>query len=128
RTMAESLSSDEIRDFRSARMDSPEGRGIARARWEATSEGLSGPRAADVRLNRLERWAAAPVVLDLAGFWVMWHLRGGFDGLRQMGLSRSSIYRRVSNFRKATGMHPDEYVFPGINLDLTEYQAREMPE
>lgn len=126
--MSEGVSSDEIRDFRSARMDSPEGRGIARRRWEATGTGLSGPRADDVALNRLERWAAAPVVLDLAGFWVMWHLRGGFEGLQEMGLSRSSIYRRVSNFRKATGMHPDEYVFPGIQLDLMEYQAREIPD
>ena len=100
-------------------MDSPEGRGIARARWEETREGQSGSRAADVGLNRLERWAAAPVVLDLAGFWVMWHLRGGFEGLREMGLSRSSIYRRVSNFRKATGV-PDE--------DIQRFSRHEDPD
>ena len=53
----------------------------------------------------------------------MWHLRGGFEGLQEMGLSRSSIYRRVSSFRKATGIHPDEYVFPGISLDLKAYHV-----
>jgi hypothetical protein len=71
---------------------------------------------------------AAPTMIDLTGFWVMWHLRGGFEGLRKMGLSRSAIYRRVSAFRRATGMHPDEFVFPGITLDMREYQEREIPD
>jgi hypothetical protein len=107
-------------------MESPEGLGIARARSDAARETVKVRRSAG--LNRLERWAAAPVVLDLAGFWVMWHLRGGFEGLREMGLSRSSIYRRVSNFRKATGKHPDEYVFPGVLIDLKAYLEREIPD
>ena len=77
-------------------------------------------------LHPLVRWMAAPALLDLMGFWVMWHLRGGFEGLRATGLSRSSIYRRVRLFRTAIGMHPDEFVFPGIKLDLEEYQARAM--
>jgi hypothetical protein len=118
----------EPRDFRSARMDSPEGRGIARARWEESPEGQSQETPGDPSLGRFARWVAAPTALDLAGFWVMWPLRGGFEGLRLMGLSRSSIYRRVSLFRRATGMHPDEYVFPGITLDLTAYQEREIPD
>ena len=122
------LADSEIRDYRSARMDSSEGRGIARARWEATPEGRSGKRAGDPSLGRITRHLAAPALLDIAGFWVMWPLRGGFEGLRQTGLSRSSIYRRVSLFRTATGMHPDEYVFPGITLDLKAYQEREIPE
>ena len=79
-------------------------------------------------MGALTRWAAAPVMLDLTGFWVMWHLRGGFEGLRQMGMSRSSLYRRISSFRKATGFRPDEYEFPGITLDLAAYQEREIPK
>lgn len=127
--MARVAASDpEIRDFRSARMESPEGLGIARARWESSPEGQSGKPPGDPSIGRLTRRLAAPALLDLAGFWVMWHLRGGFEGLRQMGLSRSSIYRRVSLFRTATGTHPDEYVFPGITLDLTAYQEREIPD
>ena len=118
----------EPRDFRSDRMESPEGRGIARDRWEASPEGRAGKLGGDPAMGRFTRWMAAPAMLDLAGFWVMWHLRGGFEGLQQMGLSRSSIYRRISLFRKATGMHPDEYVFPGITLDLKSYQEREIPK
>jgi hypothetical protein len=126
--MAARAESDEPRDFRSDRMDSPEGRGIARARWEASPDGRAGKAGGDPALGRITRRLAAPTMLDLAGFWVMWHLRGGFEGLQAMGLSRSSIYRRVSSFRKATGMHPDEYVFPGIKLDLKAYQEREIPK
>jgi hypothetical protein len=109
-------------------MASPEGHGIARARWEASPDGQSGATAAPLDLNRFERWAAAPVVIDLAGFWVMWHLRGGYEGLREMGLSRSSIYRRISAFRKTYGAHPDEFVWPGIELDLKAYQERRKTE
>ena len=58
------------------------------------------------------------------GFWVVWHLEGGFEGLRATGMSRASIYRRVKLFRIAFGMHPDEFVMPGVTLDLEEYQAR----
>ncbi|WP_411277980.1 hypothetical protein [Gaiella sp.] len=120
---------EERRDYRSERMESPEGLGIARARWEASSDGRAGKLVGgDGEMHPLVRRIAAPALLDLAGFWVMWHLRGGFEGLRAAGLSRSSIYRRVSNFRTATGMHPDEYVFPGIKLDLEAYQARAIPD
>jgi hypothetical protein len=120
---------EERPDYRSERMESPEGKGIARARWEASPDGIAGKRVGgDEGIHPLVRRIAAPVLIDLTGFWVMWHLRGGFEGLRATGLSRSSIYRRISNFRTATGMHPDEYVFPGINLDLAEYQAREIPD
>jgi hypothetical protein len=116
-------------DYRSERMDSPEGLGIARARWNASTDGRAGKLVGgDEGIHPLVRRMAAPALLDLAGFWVMWHLRGGFEGLRATGLSRSSIYRRISNFRTATGMHPDEFVFPGITLDLEEYQAREIPD
>jgi hypothetical protein len=120
---------EERRDYRSERMDSPEGLGIARARWDASTDGRAGKLVGRGEgIHPLVRRIAAPALLDLTGFWVMWHLRGGFEGLRATGLSRSSIYRRISHFRTATGMHPDEYVFPGIALDLEEYQAREIPD
>jgi hypothetical protein len=59
--------------------------------------------------------------IDLTGFWLMWHLEGGFEGLRALGLSRASIYRRVKLFRMATGKHPDEYTMPGVTIDLDAY-------
>ncbi len=126
--MAEAVDDGGVIDYRSARMESPEGVGIARARWLASADGKAGRRGGDEAIGTLTRRIAAPMMLDHAGFWVMWHLRGGFEGLRQMGLSRSSIYRRVSAFRTATGQHPDEYVFPGVTLDIDAYQAREISD
>ncbi len=120
---------EERRDYRSERSESPDGKGIARAAWEASTNGKAGKQVGgDEGIHPLVRWVAAPALIDLTGFWVIWHLRGGFEGLRATGLSRSSIYRRISLFRTATGMHPDEYVFPGIHLDIEEYQAREIPD
>jgi hypothetical protein len=40
-----------------------------------------------------------------------------------MGMSRSSIYRRISLFRKIFGVHPDEYQMPGVELNITKYQT-----
>ncbi len=106
--------SDE-KDYRSDRMESPEGRGIARRGWEAyatTVRRASSPCA---------RRVAAPIGVDLMGFWLTWHLEGGFEGLQRLGMSRSSIYRRVKAFRKYTGQHPDEFAMPGVKLDIKAY-------
>ena len=61
-------------------------------------------------------------MVDLVGFWVVWHLEGGFEGLQGMGMSRASIYRRIKLFRIAVGAHPDEFVMPGVTLDLAAYR------
>jgi hypothetical protein len=39
-----------------------------------------------------------------------------------MGMSRASIYRRIKLFRIAFGAHPDEFVMPGITLDLNDFR------
>ena len=39
-----------------------------------------------------------------------------------MGMSRASIYRRIKLFRIAFGAHPDEFVMPGVTLDLAAYR------
>lgn len=96
-------------------MESPEGRGIARRAWEAYSRTVQ--RAAEPAARRV----AAPLGVDLIGFWLTWHLEGGFEGLRRLGMSRASIYRRISRFRKITGKHPDEWVMPGVAIDVKEY-------
>ena len=36
-------------------------------------------------------------------------------------MSRASIYRKVAMFRKVTGIHPDEFDLPGVDLDLAAY-------
>jgi hypothetical protein len=102
-------------------MESPEGRGNARRAWERYANAVN--RAAAPAVEPLARRFAAPLGVDLLGFWLTWHLEGGFEGLRDLGMSRSAIYRRVSAFRKYTGVHPDEYVMPGVSFDVEAYHA-----
>jgi len=102
-------------------MESPEGKGIARRAWDAYAAAVNN--VARPYVEPFARKVAVPVAMDLAGFWLLWHVEGGFDGLRRMGMSRSSIYRRISLFRKALGVHPDEYEMPGVRLDITKYQT-----
>ncbi len=63
------------------------------------------------------------VVEDLVGFWVLWHLYGGFEGLERFGMHPSTIWRKVARFRKVTGQHPDEFEMPGIAIDPEAYLA-----
>jgi hypothetical protein len=110
-----------VTDFRSARMESPEGKGIARRAWDAYAK--AAIKATRPYVEPFAAKLAVPVAMDLAGFWLLWHVEGGFEGLQRMGMSRSSIYRRISIFRRIYGVHPDEYEMPGVKLDLTEYQT-----
>lgn len=107
-------------DFRSERMETPEGRGIARRAWEAYAGAVT--KAATPALRPLVTKYAAGSIVDLVGFWAIWHLEGGFEGLLRMGMSRASIYRRIKLFRLAFGAHPDEFEMPGITLDLAAYR------
>lgn len=104
-------------DFRSDRMESPEGKGIARRAWDAYASAVRGSAVTQT----LSRKLTIPVAMDLTGFWLLWHLEGGFEGLRRLGMSRASIYRRIRIFRAAMGVHPDEYRMPGVELDITAY-------
>jgi hypothetical protein len=110
-----------VADFRSERMPSPEGRGVARRAWDAYANAIS--KATLPVVEPFARKAAMPVALDLAGFWLLWHVEGGFEGLLRMGMSRASIYRRIRLFRRIFGVHPDEYEMPGVTLDLATYQT-----
>ncbi len=69
-------------------------------------------------------------IADLIGFWVIWHLYGGFEGLERHGYHRATIYRKISRFRQDFGAHPDDYEFPGLTVDLNKYwkAAREATE
>ena len=107
-------------DFRSDRMESPEGRGIARRAWESYAEAVW--QGGDAGAAAVGAKYAAGSIVDLIGFWAVWHLEGGFEGLQRMGMSRASIYRRIKLFRMAFGAHPDEFEMPGITLDLAAFR------
>ncbi len=107
-------------DFRSERMPSPEGKGIARRAWDSYAAAVN--KAAAPAVKPLARRIGAARAVDLLGFWLVWHLEGGFDGMQKNGMSRSAIYRRIKMFRKATGAHPDEFKLAGVDLDIAAYQ------
>ena len=68
-----------------------------------------GREGGEPALRPLVQKYAAGSMVDLVGFWAVWHLEGGFEGLLRMGMSRASVYRRVKLFRMAFGAHPDEF-------------------
>lgn len=102
-------------DLRKQRLESSEGAGRARRAWDAYAEAVNRHRPAwvDRAVQRLAtRWTE-----DMVGFWVCWHLYGGFEGLQRAGWERRTIYRRLKKFRLAFGKHPDEYQLVGVDLD-----------
>lgn len=108
-------------DFRSQRMPSPDGEGNARGglrrAWDAYASGVRS--GTDPWVAPLVRPMARGATFDLLGFWLAWHICGGFEGLQsQLGMSRSAVYRRISVFRKVFGEHPDVFQFPGVSIDL----------
>ena len=64
---------------------------------------------------------AASWSADLIGFWMSWHLYGGFEGLEKAGWHRATIYRKLKRFRLVFGVHPDEYVVEGVTLDRAAF-------
>jgi hypothetical protein len=127
-------------DYRSEAMETPEGKGIARDRYETfMDENLRDlvefyldPRNPppshnydddeDIPGELLERWAEeAREESELIGFWVAWHLAGGFEHLVRSGWHRATIYRKVHRFRARYNKHPDEYVFEHIKLNHPGY-------
>ncbi len=114
-------------DFRAQRSPTPEGNGNAAGRWRLAWEAYG--RAANRIAGPVLRPVVEPVALviagrvveDLVGFWLLWQLEGGFEGLQKLGMSRSAVYRRIASFRKHFHEHPDDYVFPGVSLDVEAY-------
>src|SRR5258708_12751512 len=94
-------------------MESPEGKGIARRAWDAYSGAIENSPVAQT----LARKMAIPVSTDLLGFWMLWHLEGGFEGMRRLGMSRATIYRRIKMFRTLMASPPTEYPLPPLTPD-----------
>lgn len=108
-------------------MESADGKGFARRAWDGYVKKTNqwfGPALRPLVEPGAKKLAGS-LTVDLFGFWLIWHLEGGYEGLRRLGLSRSAIYRRIKLFRTISGMHPDEYVLPGVEIDLGVYRAKE---
>src|SRR3972149_9193746 len=92
-------------DLRKQRSEAAEGSGRARRAWEAYAEAVNRlrPQWVDNALKDLAlRWSE-----EMLGFWVAWHLYGGFEGLRRAGWSERTIYRRLKRFRLVFKNEPD---------------------
>ena len=119
-------------DFRSNPMPTPDG--LSRAKnnfqkaWAAYAKAI-GPAS-----MAFAKPIAHGIGFDLYGFWLLWHLHGGFEGLQSpmaeggLGMSRSAVYRRISMFRRMTGKHPDEFEIPGLTIDLETYFKSSIPK
>lgn len=117
-------------DFRSDRSPSPEGEGRAKSAVEhAFDSYYSANKAVNKTLysafpwiRSLTRGQVASAAIDTFGFWLIWQLFGGFEGLQKhLGMSRSTIYRRIAAFRSVFGEHPDTYQLPGVTIDVEEF-------
>jgi hypothetical protein len=121
----------EAPDYRGDRMDTAEGRGLARGRRFAYLSSLPADvlRAAgfDMPPSQLPaefldvQSKAVKEGAELMGFWLAWHQAGGFENLEAGGWNRATIFRKVRRFRSVFGEHPDVYEFPWIKLDLDAY-------
>jgi hypothetical protein len=120
----------DVPDFRGDKSDTTEGRRVAAGRWssfhyrldeDVVAEAFPAPSQSMEELPAAIRDDIASDAVErseLIGFWVAWHLAGGFANLERGGWHRATIFRKVSRFRAAYGAHPDTYVFPWIQLDL----------
>lgn len=117
-------------DFRAERMPSPEGEGRAKHAledaWDAyhsANKAINKPLLATFPwIKKALAGYTGSATIDLFGFWLVWRLFGGFEGLQQhLGMSRSTIYRRISSFRAVFGEHPDVYEFDGISIDVEAF-------
>jgi hypothetical protein len=129
----------DVPDYRRDKSDSPEGRGRARSRWQSFHDDLPIDVIEDAfrtdRSTSLEdldpdiRDDIAAAVLEqseLIGFWIAWHQAGGFANLERGGWHRATIFRKLRRFRAAFGVHPDEYQFDWIRLDLRSAWGRDI--
>ncbi len=109
-----------VTDFRSDPSDSAEGSGKARRALDAYARGFD--RATDTVLGPMSLAWARRFTEDTMGFWLLWHLLGGFEGLERFGMHKTTIWRKVRKFRQMNeGVHPDDYVMPGVTIDRVAF-------
>jgi hypothetical protein len=106
-------------------MPSPDGMSIAKDAFKKAWSIYA--KALEPVTSRVASPIGQAVTFDMYGFWITWHLLGGFEGLQKspqeggLGMSRSAVYRRIQMFRKATGKHPDEFTLPGVSINVQEF-------
>lgn len=119
-----------VADFRTERMPSPEGEGRAKSALESAFETyFKANKAVNKRmfaafpeLKSVLRGYASSRAIDLFGFWLLWQIMGGFEGMQNgLGMSRTAMFRRIAMFREVFGEHPDVYQFPGVTIDPGEF-------
>lgn len=110
-------------DFRSDPSETPEGRGLARRAWEAYVKKVEPvTKAATPVLEPVAMAWGRKRAGDMIGFWTLWHVFGGFEGLEtRYGMHRATIWRKVAQFRQMFGEHPDVYRFEGITIDSASF-------
>lgn len=108
-----------MEDLRSEAMDSREGQGLAARAWQTYARAVN--EAAGPLVEPLAGAIGRKYVVDLAGFWLVWQLEGGFEGMRRLGMSDVTIYRKLKRFRQVYKKHPDEFSFPGVKVDPRAY-------
>mgnify|MGYP000974084528 CR=1 FL=1 len=113
-------------------MPTPEGEGRAKAARESAFETYYKMNkavnkrffAAFPEVKSLLRGYTNARMFDLFGFWLLWHIAGGFEGMQKMlGMSRTGMFRRIALFREVFGEHPDVFDFPGITINPAEFAA-----
>jgi hypothetical protein len=112
-----------VTDLRGERMPSYEGHGIAKRAWDAYAKRVNQVAMPILlpTVQKVSRHLAARWVGDMIGFWVLWHLQGGFDGLVKLGYDERTIYRKLKRFRQIMGKHPDEFKLTGVKLNPPAY-------
>ncbi len=70
-----------------------------------------------LQLDGAVRRLAGSWTEELLGFWMAWHLYGGFEGLEKAGWHRATIFRKLKKFRSVFKMHPDDYKVVGVSID-----------
>jgi hypothetical protein len=128
-------------DYRSDKMESLEGKAIARGRvlvfWDAVDPDVlaetsdAPPRASDSWMPEEVRSHVSRQAVEeseLIGFWVAWHRSGGFQELEHSGWHRATIFRKIRRFRAAYGVHPDEWQPDWIKLDTTKVWRSQLGE
>lgn len=116
-------------DFRSDPMPTNEGRGKARRAWDAYARSVNRVALPTIMplLNPTIERMAAKWTTDLIGFWVVWHLQGGFEGMQRLGYNEATIYRKIARFRRLFGKHPDEFTMAGVKIDPLSYWDTYLP-
>ena len=112
-------------DLRSQRSASVEGKGRARRAWDAYVDAADRlrPKWVEKALNPLAlKWTE-----EMLGFWLAWHMFGGFEGLKRAGWSERTIYRRLKRFRLVFEEHPDSFDLAGVELDREVFWNANLP-